>query len=87
MLYYQLFTCDDEPEFTEIQAAIQYYGTCKRSKYQEWCLVADGVMTGNEEQYQGDKAHKALRYDKLSPVRTQSDDIETSDLWLHSVIS
>ena len=86
MLDNQLFTRDDESEFAEIQASIENDGTCKRSKYHEWCLVGDRVMTGNEEQYQGDKAHEALRYDKLSPVRTQSDDIETSDLWLHSVI-
>ena len=87
MLDYQLLTGVDEPEFAEIEASIQYDGTCIRSEYHEGCLVADGVMTGNEEQYQGDKAHEALRYDKLSPVRTQSDDIETSDLWSHSVIS
>lgn len=87
MLDNQLFTCNDEPEFAKIQASIKYNGACKRSEYHEGCLVTDGVMTSNEEQYQGDKAHEALRYDKLSPVRTQSDDIETSDLWLHSVIS
>ena len=87
MLDYQLLIRDDEPEFAEIQASIQYNGGGKRSKYHERCLICDGVMTCNEEQHQGDKAHKTLRYDKLCPVRAQSDDIETSDLWLHSVIS
>ena len=87
MLYYQLFTGYDEPEFTEIKTSVQYNRSGKRSKYHKWCLICYGVMTGNKKQYHGDKEHEALRYDELCPVWAQSNDIETSDLWSHSVIS